>query len=88
MPRRSYTRLTAEEYLLNVSKSLSATNYEVRKLKPLIEANHGSDCNIALYAMPTVPLPHQSFDVFLHAVGNYVPDVIFLQMEPMPYLVR
>lgn len=35
-----------------------------------------------------MPIKDGPIDFFLDHVGQTMPDLIFLQMEPMPYLVR
>jgi hypothetical protein len=49
--------------------------------------DHGQDCRINLYSLPTTPI-ERSLDLFLEAVGQHRPDVIFLQYEPMHFLTR
>jgi len=38
--------------------------------------------------MPQVPIKDGVIDYFLDHVGQTMPDLIFLQIEPMPYLTR
>lgn len=49
--------------------------------------DHGQDAKINLFGLPTVPLDKR-MDFFLEAVGLHMPDVVFLQLDPMNYLTR
>ena len=41
-----------------------------------------------LYALPQVPYQKKHIDYFLEICAEKMPDLIFLQFEPMPYLFR
>ncbi len=42
-----------------------------------------------LFAMPVTPYEKSAhLDFFLEIVAENMPDLIFLQMDPMPYIVR
>jgi hypothetical protein len=42
-----------------------------------------------LWGVPQIPKSDGSFlNVFTEALGKTEPDLIFLQMEPMPFIVR
>jgi len=43
MARRSYTRMSTEQYLKNIRESLTNMNIQRTTLNPLLEANHTSD---------------------------------------------
>lgn len=42
-----------------------------------------------MYGIPRTPSNNEDFQhIFLEAVGKTMPDLIFIQMDPMPYIVR
>jgi hypothetical protein len=64
-------------------------NIQETKLNPLLEANHTSDTRTHLFGMPQIPKSDGGFmHPFVNAVGKTQPDLIFLQIDPMPYIVR
>ena len=62
LPRRSYERMSTEEYLINTRKSLVNIQMQQGKLRPLLEASkfsnitllpdHTADANIQLFGLP------------------------------------
>ena len=53
--RRTYLRLSNEDYLRNIMKSWGSLTFNRGKLKGLPEANHGSYAQVALYGLPFMP---------------------------------
>jgi len=87
--RRNYTRMTTEEYLLNARQSMANTQIQEKYLQPLLEANHTSDTLTLLHGIPKIPKSDGSYrHVFAEAVTKTMPDLVFLQMDPMPFIVR
>ena len=54
-----------------------------------MEANHTSDTRTVLYGLPRIPVRNNQYDhVFMTATTKNMPDLIFLQIDPMPFIVR
>ena len=86
---RGYTRMSTEEYLKNIRDSMVNMNIQEKSMKPLLEANHTSDTQTELFGIPVIPKFDGGFKhIFTEAVGKNMPDLIFLQMDPMPFIVR
>jgi hypothetical protein len=79
--------MTTEEYMLNTRAALTQPSHQKATLKPLELANH-SDANIRLYSFPQMPMEEPILDYFLEQCTMNKPDLIFLQLEPMPYITR
>ena len=58
------------------------------KLKLLFFVDHTLDTVTVLHGMPQMPYDHGQMHYFLDAVGQFMPDLVFLQLDPMPYMVR
>ena len=56
-------------------------------MKPLVEANHRADDSIALIGMPLQPVRSRE-EVFRELVVSHRPELLALQMDPMPFLTR
>ena len=55
----------------------------------MLEANHTSDTRTLLYGVPRIPkFSGDQYHIFVDAVGKSMPDLVFLQMDPMPFIVR
>ena len=55
----------------------------------MINLDHTTDTVTRLIGVPVVPKKNDpNMDYFLHHVATYMPDLIFIQMESMPYIVR
>lgn len=55
----------------------------------MLEANHTSDTRTHLFGIPQIPKSDGGFrHIFVEAVGKTQPDLIFLQLDPMPFIVR
>ena len=59
-------------------------------MKPLLEANHTSDTRTILYGVPQIPKhdPDDEFHVITQALAKQQPDLLYLQVDPMPYITR
>lgn len=55
LPRRDYTRMTTEQYLLNARNAIPNTLIQTKQLSPLLEANHTTDTRTVLYGVPKIP---------------------------------
>jgi hypothetical protein len=50
--------------------------------------DHTVDTATILHGMPAMPYDDGVLDYFMNDVTEYMPDLIFLQMDPMAYIVR
>jgi hypothetical protein len=67
------------------------TNLHIQEtsLKPLLEANHTTDTQTHVFGIPQIPKSDGSLKhIFTEATGKNRPDLIFLQLDPMPFIVR
>jgi len=82
--------MSTEEYLRNIRKALMNNEIQETKLQPLFEANHTSDTRTHLFGIPQIPKSDSGslVHIFTEAVAKTQPDLVFLQMDPMPYIVR
>jgi len=75
--------------LRNIRDALTDTSVKEKSIAPLLEANHTSDTRTVLYGLPRIPVRNNQYDhVFMTATTKNMPDLIFLQMDPMPFIVR
>ena len=93
--KRCFKTMSVEEYFQNYSKSSRKLDMQSSKLHPLVNASnlfnnqdhdpHHTQCY--LYGIP----PHKiekEIPIIFDKTVRYKPDLIFLQMEPMPYISR
>lgn len=85
--KRTYLRMTNEEYLANITKSWSSMTFNRAKLKGMPEANHGTNTTVALYGLPKAPVS-ANLPLIQEACIGHRPELLFLQMDPMNYLIR
>ena len=85
--KRTYLRMTNDEYLRNISKAWSSLTFNRATIKGLPEANHGSYAQIQLYGLPPTPV-EKTIPLMQEASLGHRPEIIFLQLDPMNYLMR
>jgi len=90
-PRRSYQTLTAENYLYNQRDATLSKEIHMKSLFPLPKSNHseGTTDEIILYGIPKGQVnedPHR--DILTSAMEANHPDLVFLQMNPEPWIAR
>ena len=79
--------MTNQEYLTNVTKSWSSLTFNRASIKGLPEANHGTYAQIQLYGLPQGPV-EKSVPLMQEASLGFRPEIIFLQLDPMNYMMR
>lgn len=84
--KRHFKLLTPEEYLLNYKNS---TTKEVRKftLPPLIPLHEPDLTDVTIVGLPYEKISNDP-NLLLKNLAKHYPDIIFLQLDPMPYITR
>lgn len=79
--------MTNEEYLQNITKSWSSLTFNRATVKGIPEANHGTYAQIQLYGLPSTPV-EKTIPLMQEASIGFRPEIIFLQIDPMNYMMR
>jgi hypothetical protein len=79
--------MSNDEYLRNITKSWGSLTFNRGSLKGFPEANHGTYAKIQLYGLPHTPV-EKSIPLMQEAALGHRPEVIFLQLDPMNYILR
>jgi len=79
--------MTNDEYLRNITKSWSSLTFNRASIKGFPEANHGTNAKVQIYGLPQTPV-EKTIPLMQEASLAHRPEIIFLQLDPMNYLLR
>lgn len=84
---KGFKILTPEEYIVNYKNTLVDKSIKTLKLNPLPSIHDPELTDVYLSGLPKEKISN-SGKFLLNHLSTYYPDLIFLQIDPMPYVTR
>ena len=86
--KRMFELISPEEYVFNRKKSKFNTLISQTKLQPLVPYHDPNLTDIKLVGVPINKLQTSQQPQLLDLLAINHPDILFIQQDPMPYIVR
>lgn len=87
LSKKHFKLLTPEEYLINYKNSADDRNIKSFKLSPLLPLHEPNLTDVTVVGLPKEKIV-SDLNILLSYVSKTYPDLIFVQIDPMPYITK